>query len=98
MDRTGHRQLLWLTVFVTACSSGLTLLTTRGDWQSTLLVLPLAGTVAYWSLRLARRMARRTTAGAATRDAPPRETPPSSVRPEHARRRRERRRARGRGE
>ncbi|MSQ35814.1 MAG: hypothetical protein EXR63_01540 [Dehalococcoidia bacterium] len=98
MDRAAHRQLLLLTFLVTAGSSALTLLTTRGDWQATLLVLPLSATAAYWSLRFARRLTKRAAASATARHAPPPDEPPSSARPEHARRRRQRRRARGRGE
>jgi hypothetical protein len=97
------RQILGLTVFVTAVVSGLTALST-GDWVITAISIPFVASAAFWSLHLSRRVGRWLQ----RRYAPPIPSPsraadddaPSHVseRPEHAQRRRRRRRQRGRRE
>lgn len=84
-----------LTAVTTVLVGALTLLTTHGDWATTLLTVPLVASISFWSLLFARRIGARWA---------PKPTEPaervapaaSSERPEHAQRRRQRRPPRGR--
>jgi hypothetical protein len=96
------RQILWLTLLVTAMVCGLTVLST-GDWMITAITIPLVASAAFWSLRLSRRigqMLQRRYAPPPNASRPDVDDIPeqTSERPEHAQRRRHRRRQRGRRE
>ena len=96
MRVTTDRQVLVLTVLVSAASAVYVLVVTGGDWATVAISLPMFTTVAYFSLLVSKRIGRRF----GPKPPPPQEpTPPvdsTSERPEHAQRRRVRRRQRGR--
>ena len=95
--RLPDRQLLTMTVIVTALASVVSLVTSGGDWVATLVVLPLYVTVAFWSIMLSRWISRRFTKRPEP-VAPQQPTEPTTRRPGHVQRRRRRRRPRsGRG-
>lgn len=91
--RMPDRQLLVMTVVVAGAASLVSLVTSGGDWVSTLIALPLFATLAFWSILFSRWLTRRF---AKTPEPVAHEpTAPTSRRPGHAQRRRRRRRPRG---
>ena len=91
--RMPDRQLLVMTVVVAGVASLVSLVTSHGDWVSTLIAFPLFVTFAFWSILFSRWITRRF---AKTPEPVVRQpTEPTSKRPEHAQRRRRRRRVRG---
>ena len=95
--RLPDRQLLTMTVVVSALACAFYFFTSGRDWAATLIVLPLFVTVAFWSILLSRWISRRFTKRPEP-VLPEQPTEPTSRRPDHAQRRRRRRRPRsGRG-
>lgn len=91
------RQVLVLTVFITATTAIIVLNMTGGDLWTTLLTVPLVASTAFWSMRLSQRLAARFGPRYAALEAQARpQAATTSERPDHARRRREQRRPRGR--
>ena len=91
--RMPDRQLLVMTVVVAGAASLVSLVTSGGDWVSTLIALPLFATFAFWSILFSRWLTRRF---AKTPEPVMHEpTAPTTKRPGHAQRRRRRRRPRG---
>lgn len=97
MKPLNNRQMLVLTLWVTAGSTLLTLVTTQGDVQVALFMIPLVGSAAFWSLRLSQKIARRWAPREPERTAASGPVEQTSERPDHARRRREREQQRPRG-
>ena len=94
--RLPDRQLLMMTVVVTALASAFSLFSSGGDWAATLITLPLFATVAFWSIMFSRWLSRRFSKQPEPVVHEP--TEPTTKRPEHVQRRRRRRRPRsGRG-
>ena len=95
--RLPDRQLLTMTVVVSALACAFSFFSSGGDWAATLVVLPLFVTVAFWSILLSRWISRRFTKRPEP-VIPEQPTESTSRRPDHAQRRRRRRRPRsGRG-
>ncbi len=91
--RLPDRQLLVMTVVVAGLASLVSLVTSGGNWASTLIAFPLFATFAFWSILFSRWLTRRFVKAPEPVVHEP--TAPSSKRPEHAQRRRRRRRPRG---
>ena len=91
--RMPDRQLLVMTVVVAGAASLVALVTSGGDWASTLIALPLFMTFAFFSILFSRWLTRRFVKTPEPVVHEP--TAPTSKRPEHAQRRRRRRRPRG---
>jgi hypothetical protein len=86
------RQVLVLTLGLSALSTAFVYYTTGEDWRSAALMFPIIATTSFGSFALSRRLAERFTPKPPP---PPPPLEPSTERPEHVQRRRQRRRPRG---